>query len=93
MSPSIQTDMTIIYSYEKCLYTSKLTSLSPKSKFEDFLQDYFFFYKKVVIILLKYRLSTLKMNPFFSFLIKKKTSRKVGIKFFLSDKKKRERGE
>jgi hypothetical protein len=38
---NIQTNMTIIYSNEKDLYTGKLTSLSSNSKFEDFMQDYF----------------------------------------------------
>ena len=33
--------MKIIYSYEKDLYTGKLTSLSSNSKFEDFMQGYF----------------------------------------------------
>jgi len=57
---SIQTDMTIVSSYGKGLYLGNLTSLSPKSKLEDFRQDYFFFFRKIVIVLLKCRLSTLK---------------------------------
>ena len=36
--------MEIISLYEKGLYLGKLTSLSLKSKLEDFMQDYFFFY-------------------------------------------------
>jgi hypothetical protein len=40
---SIQNDMEIVSSYGKGLYLSKLTSLSPKSKLEDFMQDYFVF--------------------------------------------------
>jgi hypothetical protein len=42
--PNIQTDMTIISSYIKDLYLGKLTSLSSKSKLEDFMQDYFSFF-------------------------------------------------
>jgi hypothetical protein len=36
--------MTIISPYGKGLYLKNLTSLSPKSKLEDFMQDYFFFF-------------------------------------------------
>jgi hypothetical protein len=39
---SIQTDMKIVSSYVKGLYLGNLTSLSSKSKLEDFMQDYFF---------------------------------------------------
>jgi hypothetical protein len=36
--------MTIISLYGKGLYLGNLTSLSPNSKFEDFMQDYFSFF-------------------------------------------------
>jgi hypothetical protein len=36
--------MEIVSLYGKGLYLGKLTSLSPKSKFEDFIQDYFSFF-------------------------------------------------
>jgi len=36
--------MTIIFSYGKSFYFGNLTSLSPKLKLEDFIQDYFFFF-------------------------------------------------
>jgi len=36
--------MTNVSSYEKGIYLGKLTSLSPKSKLEDFMQDYFFLF-------------------------------------------------
>jgi hypothetical protein len=42
--PSIQTVMKIISSYGKHFYFGNLTSLSPKLKLEDFIQDYFFFF-------------------------------------------------
>jgi len=58
----IQTDMKIVSSYGKGLYLGNLTSLSSKSKLEDFIQDYFFW--KIVIVLLKYRLSTLERTTF-----------------------------
>jgi hypothetical protein len=41
---SIQTDMTIVFSYGKGLYLGKLTSLISNAKLEDFIQDYFFFF-------------------------------------------------
>jgi hypothetical protein len=57
--------MEIVSSYEKGLYLGNLTSLSPNSKLEDFMQDYFFLlFRKIVIVLLKCKLSTLKMIIF-----------------------------
>jgi hypothetical protein len=53
--------MKIISLYGKGIYVHNLTSLSPKSKLEDFMEVYFFlFFRKIVIILLKCRLSTLE---------------------------------
>ena len=50
---------------EKGLYLGNLTSLSPKPKLEDFMQDYFFFlFRKIVIVLLKCRLFILKKTIF-----------------------------
>jgi hypothetical protein len=37
----------------------KLAPLSKKSKFEDFMQDYFFFFRKIVIEILKFKLTML----------------------------------
>jgi len=51
--------MTIISFYRKDLYLRNLTSLSPKSKLEDFMQDYIFF-RKIVVVLLKCRLFILE---------------------------------
>jgi hypothetical protein len=39
-------------------YFANLAPLSQKSKFEDFMQDYFFFLRKIVLELLKCKLST-----------------------------------
>jgi hypothetical protein len=41
---SIQPNMEIISSYGKGIYLGNLTYLSPKSKLEDFMQDYFSFF-------------------------------------------------
>jgi hypothetical protein len=58
--------MVIIFSYGKGLYLGNLTSLSPKYKFKDFIQDWFsFFFRNVVIVLLKCRLSTLERTIIF----------------------------
>ena len=40
------------------LYFGNLTLISPKSKFEDFMQGYFSFFRKIMIELLKSKLST-----------------------------------
>ena len=40
------------------LYFNNLTLINPKSKVEDFMQDYFSFFRKIVIELRKCKLST-----------------------------------